>query len=185
MTPAGHCYRSAGCLSAGHTGPEQHSPSLFHQPALPKVPWGTLKAAASHFCSYSINKLPRRQSRTQGSQIHCVPLILASHSPAAELWQWDSTAHGPRFPQSYRQSRLPRGFDEPLWTRRALQASSSWPSQSLRAVPRREGSRHQQRQGPPSVFSCQDIPFPFYTSGGWDPKEQEQSCRTPGLAEEP
>lgn len=26
-------------------------------------------------------------------------------------------------------------------------------------------------------------PFPFYTSGGLDPKEQEQSCRTLGLAE--
>lgn len=56
---------------------------------------------------------------------------------------------------------------------------------SIRAVSRREGPRHQQRQGPPSIFSCQDIPFPFYTSGGWDPKEQEQSCKTLELAEGP
>lgn len=47
-------------------------------------------------------------------------------------------------------------------------------------MPRGEGPRHQQKQGP--VF-CQDTPFPFYISGGWDPEEQDQNCRTLGVAE--
>lgn len=41
LTPVGHCCRSDGCLSSrSHSSPEQHSPPLFHQPALPKVSWG-------------------------------------------------------------------------------------------------------------------------------------------------